>query len=357
MQRVLEIVADGSLGGGTTHVLQILRAFRSTYSLGLVTQANSFLLSEARSLGIECFGVDFFSSRLNARVPLTLRRFVRGFKPQLVHAHGARAGFFWALAETRVPTVYTVHGYYFCHKPSLLVRWLARHAERLASYRADRVIFVCNHDAQAAERWSLLRNPSLSDVIYNGIPLEKIPIAKPTNPKRIGFIGRLVPDKNPLLFLDVMEQLPNYSAIIVGDGVLGERVRAEINGRNLSRVSMLGSLPPAKSLEELSSLQTVVMTSRWEGLPILPLEAMQAGVPIVATKVGGLNEIIEDERSGLLVDSRSATDLAHAVMRISEDNTLRRRIIDNARTRVADLFSEERMLSSIDAIYREMALP
>jgi glycosyltransferase involved in cell wall biosynthesis len=99
------------------------------------------------------------------------------------------------------------------------------------------------------------------------------------------------------------------------------------------------------------------MTSRWEGLPILPLEAMQAGVPIVATKVGGLNEIIEDEKSGLLVDSRSATDLAHAVMRISEDNTLRRRIIDNARTRVADLFSEERMLSSIDAIYREMVLP
>src|SRR3712207_2688788 len=138
--RILEIVADGAPGGGTTHVLQILRGLGGTDSLGLVTQANSYLFDEARSLGIECFGVDFFRSRVDARVPVKLHRFVRKFDPQLVHVHGSRAGFFHAGAATRVPTVYTVHGYHFLHKGPVFVRWLALNAERVANRRAKRVV-------------------------------------------------------------------------------------------------------------------------------------------------------------------------------------------------------------------------
>jgi glycosyltransferase involved in cell wall biosynthesis len=97
------------------------------------------------------------------------------------------------------------------------------------------------------------------------------------------------------------------------------------------------------------------MTSRWEGLPLLPLEAMWSGVPVVATNVGGLSEIIENEKSGLLINSRSADDLALAVMRLTDDLALRESIVDNARRRVQTLFSEARMLSEIDKTYQEVA--
>jgi glycosyltransferase involved in cell wall biosynthesis len=353
--RALEIIADGDPGGGTAHVLQILRGFSEVHSLGLITQANSYLSKEAHSLGIKCFGVNFFRSRADARVPFELRKIVRKFEPQLVHVHGGRAGFFCALAAINTPIVYTVHGYHFPQKRPLLIRWLALNAERVASWSADRVLFVSNYDARVAQAHRLLPNLKQSVVVSNGISFAQIPRAKPVARKHIGFVGRLEYQKDPLLFLDVMERLPDYSATIVGGGALGDEVRKEIKHRNLSSVRMLGALPQSESFQELSKLHTVIMTSRWEGLPLLPLEAMWSGVPVVATNVGGLSEIIENEKSGLLINSRSADDLALAVMRLTDDLALRESIVDNARRRVQTLFSEARMLSEIDKTYQEVA--
>ena len=353
--RVLEIVADGSPGGGTAHVLQILRGLSNTCAFGLITQANSYLLSEAHSLGIKCFGINFFRSRADARVPFELRKIVRKFEPQLVHVHGGRAGFLCAIAATNTPIVYTVHGYHFLQKKPLLVRWLALNAERVASWSADRVLFVSNYDAMVAQAHHLLPKLKQSVVVSNGISFAQIPRAKPVARKHIGFVGRLEYQKDPLLFLDILERLPDYSATIVGGGALEDEVRKEIKHRNLSSVRMLGTLSQSESLQELSKLHTVVMTSRWEGLPLLPLEAMWSGVPVVATSVGGLSEIIENERSGLLINSRSADDLAQAVMRLTDDLALRESIVDAARRRVQTLFSEARMLSEIDKIYQEVA--
>jgi L-malate glycosyltransferase len=152
-----------------------------------------------------------------------------------------------------------------------------------------------------------------------------------------------------------LERLPDYSATIVGSGALEDEVRAEIKCRGLSRVRMLGMLSYNEALEELAKLHAVVMTSRWEGLPHLPLEAMWCGVPVVATNVGGLGEVIESGRTGLLVDGRSASDLARAVKQLTEDPGSRELIIGNARGRVRDLFSGERMLSELRELYRQVA--
>jgi glycosyltransferase involved in cell wall biosynthesis len=253
--------------------------------------------------------------------------------------------------------VYTVHGYHFLHKAPPPVRWLALKAERVASRRADRVIFVSNHDAKIARAYSLLPDPKRGVVIYNGIPLEGIPRARPSGIKHIGFIGRLEHQKDPLLFLDVLERLPGCSATIVGGGALEDEVRAEVENRSLSEVRVMGALSHHATLEELSKLHAMVATARWEGLPHSPLEAMWAGVPVVATNVGGLGEIIESGRCGLLVDGRSADDLAQAIVRVTEDASLRERVIKNARARVYAMFSEERMLSQVHDVYQQLVTP
>jgi glycosyltransferase involved in cell wall biosynthesis len=156
--------------------------------------------------------------------------------------------------------------------------------------------------------------------------------------------------------LDVLERLPGYRATIIGGGTLEYKVRAEIKRRGLCAVRMVGTLPYNETLEELSKLHTVIMTSRWEGLPHLPLEAMQCGVPVVATNVGALGEVIESGKSGLLVDGRSADDLARAVKQLTESSALRERKIKNGRDRVRTLFSGERMLSEIREVYRQVAM-
>jgi glycosyltransferase involved in cell wall biosynthesis len=279
-----------------------------------------------------CFEVDFFRSRVGTRVPFELRKVVRKFEPQLVHVHGGRAGFFSALAAIDFTIVYTVHGYHFLQKRPLLVRWLALNAERVASWGADWVLCESNDDAKVAQAHRLLPNAKRSAVVNTSISFAQIPRAKPVARKHIGFVGRLEYQKAPLLFLDIMERLPDYSATIVSGGGLEDEVINVIKHHRLPSVRMLGTLSQSESLLELSKLHTVVMTSRWEGQPHLPLETMWSGVPVVATKVGAISEIIE-----------------------YDDLALPESIVDAARRRVRTLFSEARMLSEIDKIYHEVA--
>jgi len=353
--RVLEIVADGDPGGGTTHVLQILRSLHQNCQLGLVTQTGSYLLREARALGIPCFGVNFFRSRLDPWIPLKLHRIVDDFDPHVVHVHGGRAAFFHAFSVTRVPTVYTVHGYHFRHKPSFVMRWLAMNAERIAAHSADYVIFVSRYEARLAQDYKLVSKRTHSAVIYNGVSLTNIPRARPESTKHIGFIGRLEYQKDPILFLDILERLPGYTATIVGGGTLEAAVRTEVKRRRLSRVRITGSLSHSEALAELARCGSVVITSRWEAFAYLPAEAMECGVPVVAMNVGGLGEVVEHERTGILVDNRSADALAQAVVRATQDEEFRRRIIENARSRVRTVFTEEKMISRIQEVYKTMA--
>jgi glycosyltransferase involved in cell wall biosynthesis len=353
--RVLQIVADGNPGGGTTHVLQILRDFRSTHSLGLITQSQSYLFHQAKELDIPSYGLHFFPSRVNLSVSFRLNGIYSEWKADLIHVHGGRAGFFHTITWTAVPTVYTVHGCHFIHKP-IGIRWLATAIERVIMSRADRIIFVSEHDAKIARACKILPENKPTTIIHNGIQLRKIPEEHTTLAKHVGFVGRLEYPKDPFLFLDALELLPDYTATIVGGGSLESAVKNEITHRDLAkRVRQLGSLSHQESLQILSTFDVLLLTSRWEGLPLVVLEAMCAGVPVVAVNVGGLSEIINHKKNGMLIDERSGQALAWAIRAAVENHELRTEMINQARQDVHNRFSEENMLSEIRKIYAAMA--
>jgi glycosyltransferase involved in cell wall biosynthesis len=353
--RVLEIIASGGFGGGTNHVLQILRGFKDSLSLYLVTQRDSYLFKKAGEIGIPCTGLNFFSGRVDPRVPFRLQKVLRSVKPHVVHVHGGRAAFFLALARSAVPSVYTVHGFHFLHKP-FPFRWLAIGAERLALNRANHVIFVSQFDQKLAKAYRILSGNTPNCVIHNGIPCPSVTVGAQGQECLIGFIGRLEPEKDPLLFLDSLGELPNYRGVIIGTGSLEMTVRKEIERKRLAdRVTMRGGLSHEETMNAMRDLQLLVMTSRWEGLPLTPLEAMKIGVPVVATDVGGMREIIEDGKSGVLVPDRTSTAIALAIKRVCEDKRLRAILVNEARTRVTEIFSEEAMLSRVRVVYEGIA--
>ena len=353
--RVLQIVADGNPGGGTTHVLQILRGFRSTHSMGLITQSQSYLFQQAGVLDIPSYGLHFFRSRLNLAISFHLNKIYSEWKPDLIHVHGGRAGLFHAIIGTTVPTVYTVHGFHFSHKPTG-IRWLATYVEGIIISRAKRIIFVSEHDAKIARACKILPENKPITIIHNGIQFRKMPGGQTIPAKHVGFIGRLEYQKDPFLFLDALEHLPDYTATMVGGGSLESAVKQEITHRNLGkRVCQVGPLSHAESLQLLSTFDVLLLTSRWEGLPLVVLEAMSAGVPVVAVNVSGLSEIIEHEKNGLLIDERSGQALAWAVRAAVENQELRTEMINQAYQHVRNRFSEENMLSEIRKIYAAMA--
>ncbi|MDF2781518.1 MAG: gumH [Geminicoccaceae bacterium] len=340
--RILEAVADGVPGGGTAHVLQLIAAVRAhlPVEVHLVSQAGSPALAEARRLGAIVHGLDFFSSRFDPRLWLGLGALVRRLRPTLIHAHGARAGLpLAAIAGRRV--IYSVHGYHFVGK-GWPARQLAIMAERRCSRRAGLTLFVCASDRELAAAAGILRHCRRERTIPNGIELDLPPATGSPDGRCLGFLGRLVEQKNPLLLLDVLDALrgEGFRLAIIGDGPLAEEMRQRAAALALSeRVEFTGSLPRAQALERLRAVDVLLMPSLWEGMPLAALEAMAMGVPVVASAVGGLKEIIEDGRSGFLVEGRDPGPYAAAIRRLIADPAERAGLVARAREVVAERFA------------------
>ncbi len=356
--RVLEAVADGRPGGGTTHVLQLIEAVRSRLpvEVHLVSQARSPALSEGARLGATVHGLDFFRHRLDPRLWLRLADLVSRLRPALIHAHGARAGLPLASVARRLPLIYSVHGYHFVGKTWGL-RGLAMLAERRCSARADLTVFVCEHDQRLAAAAGILGRGGRHEVIPNGIELGGLPRATASpGGRRLGFLGRLEDVKNPLLALAVLDALraEGYRLVVIGDGpLLGELRRRAAALALADRVEVLGSLPRADALQALATLDVLLVPSLWEGLPLAPLEAMAIGIPVVASAVGGLPEIIDHGRNGILIDGHDPGRFAEAVRLLMAAPALRDAIIERARTVVAERYAWEAISRRYLDIYRQ----
>ncbi len=349
--KVLQVVADGAPGGGTNHVMQLLRGMRNV-DCGLVTQNGSYLFQQASKLGIPVIGGEFFRSRLDRKAVSTIKSAIGNFSPDLVHCHGGRAAFFRSFISSAIPTVYTVHGFHYARK-ALMQKFVGWAAEYWSIRRTGRILFVCDHDKQLADDSYLMPSDKQYKVVYNGIKaLQPRPKTKDYG---IGFVGRFVYQKHPELFVKMMEQLPGMRAVMVGGGDLDDVVRDEIKNRGLAdRITLLGSLDHESALEVLSQLDMLVMTPRWEGLPLLPLESMFMNVPVVSTATGGIPEVITHRETGLLSQNEDADELAALVKELSSDDELRNSIITNANRIAHERFSQEAMLAQIEQCYEEL---
>lgn len=352
MKKVIQFVADGAPGGGTNHVMQLLTGLSGEVDNVLVTQQDSYLYELAKSKGIEVVGGQFFKSRFDRQAVALIKNVVSQHKPDMVHCHGGRAAFFQSFLSRSIPTTYTVHGFHHARKP-LPARSIGWMAEYRTMRRMDQILFVSDYDRKLAIAQKLLPSAKPHRVIHNGIePLEPRDQSERLG---VGFIGRLVYQKNPELFLDVVEKIPNQKFVLAGGGELEEKIRSQVQQRGLSdRLTLLGSLDHVAALELISKLDVLVMTPRWEGLPLLPLEAMFKKVPVVSTAVGGIPEVIQHRATGMLSQSGDAQELAEHVQTLLHDQSLRTKIVDQACAQAHLKFSQSSMLKQIEKSYVEL---
>ena len=361
MPRVLQIVADGAPGGGTTNVLALLGDLRAHggFELAFAVERGSHAFAEAQRGGVRVFGVDFARTRLPFAAARALAGVIAEFAPEIVHVHGSRAGFFLACAPrgSRFPrVVYTVRGYHFLGKP-IGVRELAALAERVAHARADVNVHVCAYDQALAERWHLLPRGARRQVIYNGIDRGDLPRSADTDLRRIAFLGRLTAQKDPFLLAEIARALDaaGYRLRVIGGGDLEDAFRARLAELGIaSRVELLGSLARKDALAALASAGALVLPSRWEGLPIAPIEAMAIGIPVVAANVSGMPEIVEPGVSGELVDERRPEPYVAALRRLCEDASYRARTIAAGLRSVETKFLRARNLEAHVRLYESL---
>ncbi|MBI4524218.1 MAG: glycosyltransferase family 4 protein [Deltaproteobacteria bacterium] len=155
------------------------------------------------------------------------------------------------------------------------------------------------------------------------------------------YVGRLVEGKGVGCLISAMKRCPNERLVIVGDGP--EKRRLQRLARNLTNIDFVGRLPPGEVSAYMQKARMLVLPSRSEGFPNVLLEAMAHGVPILATAVGGIPDLIEHGETGFLLESGGAETIAHYIQVLAQDEKLRR-IMGQKCLRMAERYSWEKVL-------------
>ncbi len=277
-----------------------------------------------------------------------LLRFFRQFKADVVHTHNTKpllyAGPAGYLAGARV--IHTRHGQRFN------ARGRETAAFRLATRLADRVVCVSRDSARLSASEGIA--PSRICTVWNGIDLTRF---QPVGPNREGpviAVGRLVPVKDFSTLVHaaafVVKEHPSFRLEIAGGGECYNELRELIEQLNLQdHVKLLGEVRDIPSL--LSKGRLFVLPSLSEGISLTLLEAMAARLPIVATRVGGTPEVVDDGVTGLLVSPRSPKNLAEAILRLLDDPEISDRMGKLGRARVEANFDVRIMVGAYERLY------
>ena len=352
MHRVLEVINTSQLAGGAEHLSQLVRVLiPDGWRVTVACTEDGPFANRWREVGAEVVHIDMMRRRINGMAVRQLRNLLRQRRFDLVHCHGTRAAFFTCLAQLgirKTPTLYTVHGFSFRKTMSPVGRMFYRLIERFLCKRADHVIFVSYTDARDVQARRLLGSARLS-VIPNGVDLERFSAQRPMERSQgpvVATVSRLVEQKGVESFVEaagiVSRRLPGCEFWIVGDGPLRSKLATRARAVGLDgNCFFLGASEEVEKV--LATADLFVLPSLWEGLPIALLEAMAAGLPVIATDTTGSREVIERSGVGILVPRRRAGALADAILRLLQDRSLRERMGVRAREAVAKHYNRTMM--------------
>lgn len=284
-----------------------------------------------------------------------VRALVRATPPRNVHVHSTFAGVMVRLALVRerrhLRLLYCAHGWAWDHPLSRSAQRAVRAAERLLAFVTDRVICISQHDYDGALRAGLPAERLVC--IPNGIAATELPsaggatdVAWPPGATRLLFIGRLDRQKGADVFCTAVGQLgARASGILVGDSVLGDTAPLTLP----PNVRHAGWRDAATIARLLAAADALVVPSRWEGFGLVAVEAMRAGRAVVASRVGGLREIVVDGETGYLVEPDQPGEIVSLVAHTSAEAW--RAMGARGRARYRERFTSERMHAQIAALY------
>jgi glycosyltransferase involved in cell wall biosynthesis len=280
---------------------------------------------------------------------------VKEVKPDILHTHTFKAGYIGRIkteeinkaAGKRVKFVHTFHGHLFDDPEfSGLKSLIITSFERRFAMRTDAIVTVgAQVGKELLERE--IGHPEQFTNIPPGVEPLKLPKAKPHTKITIGWIARVTGVKNPLRALEVAKLFPDAQFLIAGGGDMLERVKAQAP-RN---TKVLGWTDAPKLF---AASDIILSTSENEGMPIALIEAQLASKPVVATNVGGVSEVVINNKTGF-VTRKNTENLAKALEKLIKSKALRAAQGKAAKTHATKAFSVEKLIKAHVSLYKKLA--
>lgn len=343
---ILLVITRSDLGGAQSVVVNLANSL-STNNEVIVAAGNGdgkmwqLLSSDVKK--------EYVSSLQRELSPLkdfqTIKAFkmlYRKYQPDIIHLHSSKVGILGRLAFPKSKTVYTVHGF-----DSIRIAYRKfLPLERILQRKCSAIVGVSEYDKR-----NLIDEGITNSVgsVYNGITKPKKLDANPfadlnVFKKKILCVARLSPPKNVDIFLEVASMLSEYAFIWIGN-------QHDFLGQHPQNVFFMGSLPNAGAYNEYADL--FMLPSNYEGLPMTIIEAMAFGKPVVASNVGGINEIVVDGENGYTVEN-SARAFVEKICCILENETVYLKFSNNASKYYKEKLTVDKMLDGYLKIYSKI---
>jgi glycosyltransferase involved in cell wall biosynthesis len=392
MPRILRIINRLNLGGPTYNAALLTKHLAPEFETMLV--AGSKLESEessefiCRQMGIDYISLPEMAREINLandyKAYQKIKTLIREFNPDIVHTHAAKAGALgrMAAASLNVPViVHTFHGHVFHSYFNPVKTKVFLSIERYLAKKSTAIVAISEHQKYELSAIHSLCPANKIKVIPLGFDLSRFREKMDEKRKEfrarylieddeiaIGIIGRLVPVKNHQLFLRAIQYLQGKTvkrvrAFIIGDGEDLEKLREKASAMQMDNVYWPESGRKAhltftswiKNIEiALAGLDIVALTSFNEGTPVSLIEAQAAGKPIVATRVGGIENAVVENETALLSALEDEDFFSKSLLRLVEDDNLRNNMAGKGWSNVENRFHYTRLVSDMKVLYHSL---
>lgn len=362
--KVLEAIRQGQVGGGETHILNLVENIdKSIFEPVVLSFTDGQMIDTLNKNGTKNFVIPS-TKAFDISKWKQVKKLLQDEAIDIVHVHGTRANsnIYWAARSLHLPILYTIHGWSFHDDQSWFVKHARIFVERWITRNTKYNISVSSSNQQTGIKYM----PGFhSVVINNGINLDVFdPDSNFKNVREelgiaadkcvVGFIARMTLQKDPFTLLhafkNVADENKNAILLMVGDGELKEKAMelAQLLG---IKEQVIFEKFRTDVPDLLNAMDIFCLPSLWEGLPIGLLEAMAMRKAIIATAVDGSKEIMHDKINGLIVPAQNADELAKAISVFANDKIMRSKFGEAARQTVMNEFDIKKMTKEIERLY------
>jgi len=358
MSKILVVHSSGIKSGGEVISLSIYQGLKDTFNFAF------FIPCPPSKDQFSCSAQLFYPKSDNFfAVFWHLRRIIVHWHPDIVQAHGTRAALFVKLAKLSLGRyhfkfIYTIHGFHLAHKKRLLDR-VAFFIEKLTNRLVDIIVCVGQDDYKLVSKTMrgqkpkiiLIKNAVIPPHPKNDQDLEQL---HQHSKYLVMTICRLHYQKNVATLIEAFQFLDdNFNLVIIGDGPQLSSLQRLTHDLKLSeRIFFEGNKPDASSL--IHYCDVFCLSTHWEGLPLVLLEAMVSRVPVVASNVHGVREIVRDNVTGWLFETDYAQELSHKIMQAVSNSSARDHIIEQAYELVLAEYNMGQMIDGYKKLYKSV---
>ena len=381
--KILYIITQADGGGAQKYVLQLAKHFRGAIAAG---NEAAKLFDEGKKAGLETFKLAHLKRDINLWHDLSaiweIRQLIKNYRPDIVHLNSTKAGILGSIAgslarrgknrEVNYPNgrldnslpkiIFTAHGFVFNEPMAKPVKMFYLALEKIASGYRDFIIAVSQADKQSALNNNLITSDKIS-VIHNGLAPTaflakdeaRAQLRLPQHVFVFGTVAGFYKTKGLDILIEAVAKLDSKIRdrclfMLIGDGPERKNLELRIKNYGLGNtIKLSGKIPNASML--LKAFDAFILPSRKEGFPYSILEAMQAGLPIIAANVGGVPEALGD--AGMVIKPENPQLLAQAIAGLQTNPETQKLLADKALAR-SKIFTEEKMLEATKKVYSKL---